>query len=139
VSEHLLGAGIDLVENCRLGEMLDKWGHRFKDRVFLRGEQEYCDSKACPRDHYAGRFAVKEAVTKAFGTGVGPSIGWLDIEVVSDPVSGAPSVRLSRRAKAYADSRGICRILVSLSHTRTHTVAHAILSAEDGHPGRAGS
>jgi len=117
-----------MVENRRMREMLDKWDRRFKDRVFLSSEQEYCDSKACPCDHYAGRFAVKEAVSKAFGTGVGPSLGWLDVEVVRDPLSGAPSVKLSPKARAYAESRGVSRILVSLSHTRTHTVAQAVLA-----------
>jgi len=128
MNDCILGAGIDLVENRRMREMLDKWDRRFKDRVFLSREQEYCESKACPCDHYAGRFAVKEAVTKAFGTGVGPSIGWLDVEVVRDPASGAPSVELSPKARAYAESRGVSRILVSLSHTRAHTVAQAVLA-----------
>lgn len=123
----IVGAGIDLVENARIREMLDKWGTRFRDKVFLPEEQAYCESKACPCDHYAGRFAVKEAVSKAFGTGMGPSIGWLDIEVVRNTVTGAPSVRLSEKGRTMADSMEISEVLVSLSHTRTHTVAHALL------------
>jgi len=123
----ILGTGIDLVENERLGEMIDRWGARFLDRVFLGAEQRYCNSKAFPCRHYAGRFAVKEAVSKAFGTGLGPTIGWLDIEVVRDEESGAPSVRLMNKAQEFAASRGVRAILVSLSHTKNYAVAQALL------------
>ena len=127
----ILGAGIDLVENARLQELIDRWGARFLDRVFLRAEQDYCASKAFPCRHYAGRFAVKEAVSKAFGTGFGPSIGWLDIEVVRDAASGAPSVRLANKARELAAARGVAAVLVSLSHTRRYAVAQALLIGED--------
>jgi holo-[acyl-carrier protein] synthase len=102
----VLGTGIDLVENERMQQVLRRWGGRFKNRVFLSGEQAYCETKAVPCRHYAGRFAVKEAVTKAFGTGIGTHIGWLDIEVVRSPRTGAPSVVLSGRAQALARKRG---------------------------------
>jgi holo-[acyl-carrier protein] synthase len=126
----ILGTGIDLVENARLEEVLERWGARFRDRVFLPGEQRYCESKAVPCRHYAGRFAVKEAVSKAFGTGINPGLGWLDIETVKDELSGAPSVRLSERGQAFASERGVCSIVISLSHTRHYAVAHAFLLAE---------
>ena len=126
----VLGIGIDLVENGRMARVLDRWGRRFKDRVFLAEEQRYCDSKAFPSLHYAGRFAVKEAVSKALGTGLGPHIAWLDIEVVRDAATGAPSVCLSERAAALAGRCGVCRVLVSLSHTRNYSVAHAVLTGE---------
>jgi holo-[acyl-carrier protein] synthase len=113
-------------------QVLDRWGDRFKNRVFLAGEQAYCETRAVPCRHYAGRFAVKEAVTKAFGTGIGAHIGWLDIEVVRSPQTGAPSVTLSDRARALARERGADDVLVSLAHTRTHTVAHALLLAAGG-------
>ena len=125
----ILGTGVDLVENESMAKILKKWGSRFKDKVFLANEQRYCETKAFPSRHYAGRFAVKEAVTKAFGTGVGPHIGWLDIEVVRDPDSGAPSVKLSARARKLATKRRAGDILVSLSHTKHYAVAHALLLA----------
>jgi holo-[acyl-carrier protein] synthase len=125
----VLGTGVDLVENDRLRALLEKWGGQFRDRVFLPSEQAYCQDKASPWLYYAGRFAVKEAVSKAFGTGIGPALGWLDIEVTRDPATGAPSVRLSRRAARLARSRGVSRILVSLSHTRHFAVAQALLLA----------
>lgn len=121
------GTGIDLVENDRMREALDRWGAHFRDRVFLPSEQAYCESRPVPWRHYAGRFAVKEAVSKAFGTGVGKSLTWLDIEVCRDVETGAPSVALRGKAQALAERRGVSRILVSLAHTRDATVAQAIL------------
>lgn len=123
----VLGTGIDLIENDRMKAMLDKWGIGFKRKVFLAREQEYCDSRAAPFRHYAARFAVKEAVSKAFGTGVGPHIGWLDIETVRDEQTGAPSVKLGARVKGLAEKMGVGDIVVSLSHTRDYAVAHVLL------------
>ncbi|MBA4388054.1 MAG: holo-[acyl-carrier-protein] synthase [Verrucomicrobia bacterium] len=115
-----------------MAEMLRRWGCKFKDKVFLKSEQAYCDSKASPHRHYAGRFAVKEAVTKAFGTGITPQIGWLDVEVERDRASGAPSVRLSRRGQSLAVSFGAHDVLISLSHTRNYAVAQALLVQAPG-------
>ncbi|MBN2301867.1 MAG: holo-ACP synthase [Lentisphaerae bacterium] len=123
----ILGTGIDLVENERMLEMIKRWNQKFKDRVFLRREQEYCDSKAFPCHHYAGRFAVKEAVSKAFGTGFGPHLGWLDIEVIRNPESGAPSIQLSKKANEFARKYNTVDILISLTHTKHYAVAHAFL------------
>lgn len=123
----IVGTGVDLVENERMAEILARRGSRFKGKVFSTAEQNYCESKAFPSRHYAGRFAVKEAVTKAFGTGVGPHISWLDIEVVRNPDTGAPSVKLSARARRLARSRHAGEILISLSHTKNYAVAHALL------------
>jgi len=123
----VLGTGIDLVENKRMYEMLKKWGQVFKSRVFLPGEQAYCDSKSMPCRHYAGRFAVKEAVSKAFGTGVGPHLSWLDMEVVRDRRTGAPSVKIRGKADRLVRKHKVARILISLSHTKNYAVAHALL------------
>lgn len=124
-----LGTGVDIVETRRMSQVLDRWGARFKDKVFLPAEQAYCESKAFPCRHYAGRFAVKEAVSKAFGTGVGPQLGWLDIEVVTDARTGAPTVCLSRKAQSVADARRAATVLVSLSHSDHYAIAHALLVA----------
>lgn len=126
----MVGTGVDLVENKRMQEMLRRWGAKFKDKVFLKKEQRYCETKAAPNRHYAGRFAVKEAVSKAFGTGVGPHIGWLDIEIVNNPLTGEPSVRLSPKARRLAARRGARDVLVSLSHTKNYALAHALLLAK---------
>lgn len=132
----ILGAGLDLVETGRMRAMIDRWGSRFRDRVFTSGEQTYCESKAVPTRHYAGRWAIKEAVSKAFGTGISPAIAWLDIEVVNDPESGAPRARLSWKGRELARTRGVAGILVSLSHTRHYAVAQAILTGKSNEADR---
>lgn len=106
MAEHVIGTGVDLVENDRLRVLLEKWGDRFKSRVFLTSEQAYCDSKASPWLYYAGRFAVKEAASKAFGTGIGTDLGWLDMEVVKDPASGRPPSPSARTASYWPASKG---------------------------------
>jgi len=126
----VLGTGIDLVENDRVRDMIDRWGARFTDRVFCPAEQAYCQDKAFPHQHYAARFAVKEAVAKALGTGISPQVGWRCIEVTRNGRSGAPSVRLHGPAADFARRLGVAEILVSLSHTRNHAVASATLLAE---------
>ena len=123
----IVGTGVDLVENERMAEILARRGAGFKNKVFSANEQRYCESKAFPSRHYAGRFAVKEAVTKAFGTGVGPHVSWLDIEVIRHPDTGAPSVKLSPRARKLARAQRAGDILISLSHTKNYAVAHALL------------
>jgi holo-[acyl-carrier protein] synthase len=123
----VLGIGVDLVETARMQESVERWGDRFIARIFGAAERSYCDDKPEPWRHYAGRFAVKEAVSKAFGTGIGAQIGWLDIEVARAASSGAPSVRLHGRGAELARVRGVARVLVSLSHTRRYAVAQAVL------------
>lgn len=126
----IIGTGVDIVENDRMADMLDKWGKRFKDKVFLSEEQAYCDCKAAPVSHYAGRFAVKEAVSKAFGTGIGEHIGWLDIEVTKDLNSGAPSVKFSDRVRVLMTQMNAADVLISFSHTRNYSVAQAVLVSD---------
>ncbi|MEI6564778.1 MAG: holo-ACP synthase [bacterium] len=130
MGELVIGTGVDLVENERLRVLLDKWGDRFKSRVFLPSEQAYCDSKASSWLYYAGRFAVKEAVSKAFGTGIGPDLGWLDMEVIKNPTSGAPSLSFSPHGALLVKKQGVLRVLISLSHTHNFAVAHALLIGE---------
>lgn len=126
----VLGVGLDLVENERMEEVLTRWDGRFRDRVFTAREQAYCESKSVPWRHYAGRWAVKEAVSKAFGTGIHADLSWLDMEVVNDPASGAPSIVLSEKGQALASKRRVSRVVISLSHTRHYAVAQAILISE---------
>lgn len=125
----VLGIGVDLVEIGRLRRAIRRWAGRFTARVFLAGEQADCESKTRPWVHYAGRFAVKEAVAKALGTGIGigSGLGWLDIEVVTDHDAKAPSVRFSPAGQRMIRARGVGQVLVSLSHTREYAVAQAVL------------
>lgn len=122
------GMGIDIVDIPRFRKTLASLGNRFIDRIFLPSEKKYCAAKPSPWIHYAGRFASKEAVAKAFGTGIGKELNWLDIEIVSSD-SKAPVVKLSSRAKRLALRRRIKNVLVSISHTHAHTAAVALLTA----------
>lgn len=121
-----LGVGVDLVENARMRAVLARWGAHFTDRVFRPAERRYCEARGRPWQHFAGRFAVKEAVSKALGTGIGRPVGWRDIEVVRG-AAGAPAVRLHGGARDLARRRGVGRVLVSLAHTRHYAVAQALL------------
>ena len=122
----LLGVGVDLVEVHRFAAVLARQGAPFVERVFTEGEQTYCGAKVDPVPFYAARFAAKEAVSKAFGTGIGAAFGWRDIEVYHLE-GGAPAVRLHGKAEALAVERGIKRVWLSLSHTDTMSIAQVVL------------
>lgn len=120
------GMGIDIVDIRRFRKIIDSRGSRFINRIFLPSEKKYCGAKPRPWIHYAGRFAVKEAIAKAFGTGIGKELGWLDLEILSSD-SKAPVVKLSRHADQFAHSRRVKNILISISHTHAYTAAVALL------------
>ncbi len=115
--------GIDLVEIQRIKVAIDHYGERFTNRVFTPWEIEYCLSKINPSLSFAGRFAVKEAVFKAIGTGFAEGVKWKSVEVVNDR-RGQPQVRLGR---AIRNHTGNNKIVISLSHTSNYAVASAIL------------
>ncbi len=127
----IAGVGVDIVEIPRMRKAIRRWGARFLDRVFLTGEQADCEKRAQPWIHYAGRFALKEAVAKALGTGigVGAPLDWLDIEVASEKENRAPTIRFSPAGKRKLRARGAGIALVSVSHARDYAVAQAVLLA----------
>ncbi|HEY2104040.1 MAG TPA: holo-ACP synthase [Chthoniobacterales bacterium] len=118
----VLGVGVDIIETERIEHSLDRFGERFLHRVFTDGEIAYCQSMKYPARHFAARFAAKEAVSKAFGTGIGKSMGWRDIDVRKKP-SGEPFVVLEGGAKTLAADRNVRGVWISLSHTNHHAVA----------------
>lgn len=124
----VLGIGIDLVENARIEHSLGRFGDRFLHRVFTAGEIEYCQSMKFPARHLAARFAAKEALSKAFGTGIGRSMGWRDIDVHRRP-SGEPFLVLAGGAQKLAEARGVRTSFVTLSHTGNHAMACVVLSS----------
>jgi holo-[acyl-carrier protein] synthase len=124
----VVGLGLDLVEVDRLGAAIERHGERFLRRVFTEGERDYCEAKSEPAVFYAARFAAKEAVAKAFGTGIGADIGWLDIEVVRNAF-GAPAVHLAGKGAELAALRGVDRVLLSITHTRGMAAASVVLQA----------
>jgi holo-[acyl-carrier protein] synthase len=124
----VLGIGVDLVENARIEHSLDRFGERFLRRVFTAGEIEYSQSMKYPARHLAARFAAKEAVSKAFGTGIGKSMGWKDIDVRRKP-SGEPYLVLEGGAKTLAAERQVSKVSISLSHTEHHAMAVVVVES----------
>ena len=122
----IIGVGMDIVETKRIAESLERFGDRFLHRVFLDGEIAYAKSMKFPQLHLAARFAAKEAISKAFGTGIGRELGWRDLEIVREP-SGAPRVQLHGRAEAFAKARGVQAVHVSLSHTADYGAASVVV------------
>ncbi len=124
--------GIDLVEIPRIKKAIDRYGDRFTSRVFTPWEIQYCLSKVNPELSFAARFAVKEAVFKAIGTGFAEGVKWTSVEVVNDR-KGHPEVRLGL---AITNVIGSKKIIISLSHTREHAVASAILISDGASPSK---
>jgi len=122
----VLGTGIDIVETGRVRDSLEKFGDRFVNRCFLPGEIAYCRSMKFPELHFAARFAAKEAISKAFGTGIGKQLGWRDMEICRRD-SGEPFVVLHGKAVELARERGVTRLFVSLSHCKDYAAAQAVI------------
>ena len=122
----VLGVGVDLVECARIQHSIDRFGDRFLHRVFTDGEIQYSMSMKFPPRHLAARFAAKEAVSKAFGTGIGKAMGWRDIDVRKKP-SGEPFLVFSGPAQELAVKRGVASALITLSHSEHHAIACIVL------------
>ncbi len=122
----VLGIGVDLVDCDRIKNSIERFGDRFLQRVFTAGEIAYAQSMKFPARHLAARFAAKEALSKAFGTGIGKSMGWRDIDVHKYE-SGQPYVVLEGGAKRLAAQRKISAVWISLSHTDDHATAMIVL------------
>jgi len=122
----VLGIGIDLVECARIERSLDRFGEKFLRRIFTEGEIEYSMSMKFPARHLAARFAAKEAVSKAFGTGIGQAMGWRNIDVRKKK-SGEPFLVFSGPAQELATKRGVTSALITLSHTEHHAMACVVL------------
>jgi holo-[acyl-carrier protein] synthase len=124
----IIATGIDIVETARMQEVFARRGERFRNRVFTAREIEYCESRASRVESYAARFAAKEAVMKALGTGWAEGIGWHDIEVTRD-AAGKPGLELTGRARERFTTLGARTAHLSLSHTRGLAIAQVILEA----------
>jgi holo-[acyl-carrier protein] synthase len=121
----ILGIGTDIVECPRIGKMIEQHGELFLRRVYTEREIRYCQSRKHAIEHFAGRWAAKEAILKALGTGWSRGIAWTDMEIRSG-VSGQPRVLVCGGAKEAALLRGIGDILVSIAHCRTYATAYAL-------------
>ena len=126
----IVGIGTDIVECLRIAQMIERHGELFLTRVFTQLEIEYCSSRKAATQHYSGRWAAKEAVLKAMGTGWSNGISWRDIEVRNDE-SGKPAIALGGGARETCEKMGIHEMLISISHCRSHATAHAIAVTSD--------
>jgi len=121
----IYGLGTDIVEVDRIAQMIARHGDHFLARVYSVEEIEHCRPRREAAQHFAGRWAAKEAVMKALGTGFTKNVGWVDIEIRVRP-SGQPYVVLQGPTREYAESLGVGEILITLSHTPTIATATAI-------------
>ena len=124
----IAGIGIDIVNMDRMKRITERWGRRFIEKVFTRGEEEYAFSKKYPYIHLSGRFAIKEALFKALKSGIIPG-GWKEIEIYNDK-GGAPEIRFSGNLKRLVAERGITYTHVSISHDHSYSIGQVILEKE---------
>ncbi|MEO0794677.1 MAG: holo-ACP synthase [Verrucomicrobiota bacterium] len=122
----VLGIGCDLVEVDRIRSMHERHGERFIERIYTPVESDYCLAFKNPYASLAARFAAKEAVSKAFGTGIGAELGWLSVSVVKDD-AGAPSIVLDELGRTLLEKFHGTGVLISLSHTANLAQAYAIV------------
>jgi holo-[acyl-carrier protein] synthase len=122
----LVGIGADVIEVERIRGVLERQGERFLARVFTQEERDYCSKMAQPHKHLAARFAAKEAVSKAFTTGIGAELGWRSVSVHHGP-RNQPLVRLDEKGLALLKDAGATHVMLTLSHTDTVAMAVAAL------------
>ena len=124
----MLSVGVDIVEIGRLKWAIERWGQRFLDRVYTPREQAFCRGRA---PELAARFAAKEAISKALGTGIigREGVNWRDMEVLPDR-RGKPLVYLHGRARRRAEELGLTQWAISLSHEREMAIAFVVASGE---------
>ena len=123
----MLITGTDIIEIARIGKVLNKYGPRFLNRIYTEGEQKYCKGRA---PQLASRFAAKEAVMKALGSGV-RGVGWKDIEIKRER-GGPPYIELHGRAQTRASKMDLSDISISLSHSNDFAIATVIGEAAAG-------
>ena len=121
----ILGIGVDIVKNCRIETLIDKYGKHFLGKVYTEAEIEYCQSKKKAAVSFAARFAAKEAVLKALGTGMRNN-SWQDIEILNNNL-GKPEVNLSAKTKKKADELKVSSIFLSISHEKEYSIAQVIM------------
>ena len=125
----IIGIGTDITECLRIARMIERHGELFINRVYTSEEIQYCQSRKQATQHFTGRWAAKESVLKALGTGWVRGISWRDIEIRNEP-SGKPIVAVRGGAKEVVEQLGITKLLVTISHCRTHATAYAVAIGE---------
>jgi holo-[acyl-carrier protein] synthase len=121
----IIGIGTDIVECLRIGRMIERHGEIFLTRVYTEREIRYCQERKRAVEHFAGRWAAKEAIFKCLGTGWAKGLSWTDLEIRNDH-GGKPRVLVCGAAKDMAQSLRISDILISISHCRAYATSQAI-------------
>ena len=122
----ILGTGVDIVEVFRMRDAINKWGDIFLSKVFTKKEIRYSNSRRFSFQHFAARFAAKEAVIKAFGEPRKNPIRWTQIEVLNDE-EGKPLIEFHDEALKLKKKKKVDEVVVSMSHSKNYAVANAIL------------
>jgi holo-[acyl-carrier protein] synthase len=128
---NILGIGTDITECLRIARMIERHGEQFTGRVYTDEEIRYCQNRRQATQHFAGRWAAKEAVLKALGIGSRRGVVWRDIEVHKGP-GGRPALAIRGSVKELVQKLGIAEFFVSISHCRTHATAYVIALGADG-------
>ncbi len=119
------GIGTDIIEIKRLRLLAEKYPGKFQNKIFTQNEVAYCSLRKDPFPSFAARFAAKEAVLKALGTGLAFGIGWRDVEIVTEKDNG-PKVSLHNKAVEIAGEKGISKVMISISHDQDKALAFAL-------------
>jgi holo-[acyl-carrier protein] synthase len=127
---NVVGIGTNIVECLRIAQLIERHGELFLMRVFTPREIEFCSARTAATQHYAGRWAAKEAVLKALGTSWTSSISWRDIEIRPQD-NGGSTVALAGGAREVCERAGVGEMLISISHCRTHATAFAMALASE--------
>jgi holo-[acyl-carrier protein] synthase len=122
---NIAGIGTDIVECLRIAQMIERHGELFIGRVYTEHEIDYCRRRRASTQHFAGRWAAKEAILKALGTGWIRGISWRDMEVRNEK-GGKPTVAFRGGARDVIEMKGIRDVMISISHCRSHATALAI-------------
>ena len=124
----ILGIGADITECLRIAQLIERHGEQFINRVYTAAEVRYCQSRRQSTQHFAARWAAKQAVLKALGIGSRGGVAWTDIEIRKAP-SGQSAVAVQGAIKDLIERRGVGKVLVSIAHCRTHATAYAMALA----------
>jgi holo-[acyl-carrier protein] synthase len=121
----ILGIGADITECLRIARMIERHGELFVNRVYTPDEVRYCRNRRQSTQHFAARWAAKEAVLKALGIGSRRGVTWTDIEICKG-LSGGESVAVRGAVKDIVERLGVTELLVTMAHCRSHATAYAL-------------
>jgi holo-[acyl-carrier protein] synthase len=121
----ILGIGTEITECLRIARLIEQHGEQFIDRVYTPAEVRYCQARQQSTQHFAARWAAKQAILKALGVASAKGVAWADVEIRRD-AAGRPAVAARGAIKDLVERQGVGEILVTFSHCRTHATAYAI-------------